>query len=66
MMCDSAGCSRAICIGPDGQCLGLPEEPGFEDEGVWFICPPCHQQGDRDAKEPTPYYVCLVPWHFPT
>jgi hypothetical protein len=61
MMCGTAGCSRAICIGPDSQCLALPVEPGFEDEDVWFICPACHQDIDRDAKKPSPYYVRPVP-----
>ena len=24
------------------------------------MCPPCHQESDRRAKKPSPYYVC--PW----
>lgn len=62
MLCGVAGCSRAMCIGPsNGDCLGLPEEESFEREDVLFMCPPCHQESDRMAKKPSPYYVRLIP-----
>ena len=61
LMCDGANCSRAICIGPDAQCLGLPVNERFTKPDVLFICPPCHQDNDRKEKKPTPYYVHSTP-----
>ena len=58
LMCDGAKCSRAICIGPNAQCLGLPVDLRFEDPDVLFFCPPCHQDNNRKKNTPTPYYVC--------
>ncbi|KAF8264024.1 hypothetical protein EI94DRAFT_1739344 [Lactarius quietus] len=56
VMCDNARCSRAICIGPEAQCLALPINSRFEDPDVVFICPPCHQDKDRRERKPSPYY----------
>jgi hypothetical protein len=63
VLCDE--CSRSICIGSNTQCLGLPKTQEstlhYKDPAVLFVCPPCHQDGDRKAKEPSPYYVRPTP-----
>lgn len=59
MMCNN--CSRSICIGRNTECLGLPETSRYEDDDVFFICPPCHQDVDRKANKPSPYYVRSTP-----
>ncbi len=56
VMCDK--CSRAICVGPDAQCL-RPVNLEYKNVNVSFMCPPCHQDGDRKTKNPSPYYVCM-------
>ena len=61
MLCDGANCSRAICYGPDAQCLDLPVDSRVEDSDVLFICPACHQGSDRKAGKPSPYYVRSIP-----
>jgi hypothetical protein len=61
LMCDVAKCSRSICIGPDAECLDLPVNLRFEDPDVLFICPPCHQDNDRKARKPSPYFVSSTP-----
>jgi hypothetical protein len=65
-MCGNGGhlllcsnCPRAICIGPNTECLGLPVTSHFEDDDVSFPCLLCHQNGDRKANTvPT---MCV--WH---
>lgn len=57
LMCGGVNCSRMICYGPDAQCLVTPINTRFEDPDVLFICPPCHQDNDRKAERPSPYYV---------
>ena len=61
IFCGGAECSRAICYGPDAQCLVSPVDSRFTDPDVLFICPPCHQDNDRDAKKLSPYYVRSTP-----
>ncbi|KAH9016703.1 hypothetical protein EDB85DRAFT_1898010 [Lactarius pseudohatsudake] len=58
IFCDK--CSRAICIGSGSQCLGLPVTSRYKDRDILFICPPCHQDGDRKEREPRPYYGFYV------
>lgn len=53
-------CLRAICVGPDAECLGLPVTSRYQDSDVLYLCPPCHQEGDRKARQPRPYYVRLT------
>jgi len=60
LLCGSANCSCAICIGHGTECLGLPADSRYEEDEVLFICPPCHQDNDRKAKKPSPYFVSLI------
>ncbi|KAH8976386.1 hypothetical protein EDB86DRAFT_2841066 [Lactarius hatsudake] len=59
IFCDN--CSRAICIGSGSQCLGLPVTSRYKDRDILFICPPCHQDGDRKERKPRPYYALVPP-----
>ena len=60
ILCSSAKCSRAICIGPGTECLAPPVDSHFIGPDILFICPPCHQDKDRKAKQPSPYFVSPI------